>query len=516
MSHGSHGAHDRLAPLAPRSPLYQGPFGRILSELAPWSPPVADADLDDYLLTVAEQRMLERPGATPDDLVAGDTVEQLEAEFSSTIPAGYTYFGQFVDHDITFDPASSLERRNDPNGLLNHRTPRFDLDNVYGRGPTEQPYLYDQSDHDKLLVGTVGDTDLRDLPRNAQGRALIGDMRNDENAIVSQLHLAFLLAHNELVDRARDAGMAEPFETARSSLRWLYQWVVWHDFIRRVVLDDIHACALQLHDADDGICGGRAVWRRGLDGVYNWKHQPFMPVEFSVAAYRFGHSMVRNAYQTNEPHRGFRNFAPIFANVVPMPDGDADDDDNLRGFRPMRRENVIQWDWFLQMTTSMDPFPQRARKIDTKLSNALAFLHEEEPGATRNKLAFRNLKRGYTFDLPSGTSVARRFGLEPVALDDDEPDALWYYILKEAETLPGDGAGQTLGPVGSIIVAATFSGLLAGDPRSWVNMAPRWTPDVDPLLRPGEDNIDDDQWSVAAIVRLAGLPVDRQDVRDQT
>ena len=63
----------------------------------------------------------------------------------SGIPALYTYFGQFVDHDITFDPVSSLTKQQDPDGLVDFRTPSFDLDNVYGRGPGDQPYMYDST-----------------------------------------------------------------------------------------------------------------------------------------------------------------------------------------------------------------------------------------------------------------------------------------------------------------------------------------------------------------------------------
>jgi hypothetical protein len=135
------------------------------------------------------------------------------------IPAGFTYLGQFVDHDITFDPNSSLQRMNDPEALVNFRTPRFDLDCVYGRGPAETPYLYDQADPDgvKLLVGRVIDDqgerleDQHDLPRNdfrdpvsLQQRALIGDPRNDENTFVSQLHLLFIKFHNRIVDKVRE------------------------------------------------------------------------------------------------------------------------------------------------------------------------------------------------------------------------------------------------------------------------------------------------------------------------
>ncbi len=505
--------------LAPRSKLYQSPFGRICPDLPAWEPDPAPFDsTEDYLKKVANTLMVELPGEKPGDIAKDPAkVQKLEDDFDSNIPAGYTYFGQFVDHDITFDPASSLMRQNDPNGLLNFRTPRLDLDNVYGAGPDDQPYLYDKDDKAKMATDTIdGRPDLPDLPRY-NGQALIGDMRNDENAIVSQLQLAFLLAHNKLVDRVRevegidknDSNQIRPtFEAARKTLRWLYQHIVWNDFIPRIVIDDIHKGALKKEKGFDG----RTTWVTGLDDVYKWKRQPFMPVEFSVAAYRFGHSMVRNGYQTNSSARGIvdannnRIFVPIFDNS-----GIEDDPDDLRGFRPMTPENSIQWDWFLPMCTSKSSFPQMARKIDTKLSNALSFLHEGDAGDELNVLAFRNLLRGTSFGLPSGTAIARKWCLEPLKLNAGsepmpaEPDALWYYILKEAE----ENGGNTLGSVGSVIVAAVFAGLLKSDPCSFFTTEPCWTPDTDRYLGGTGYNRDDPSWTLASIIRIAGLKADK-------
>lgn len=500
MAHGSR----HFDVLAPRSKFYQGPFGRVFPDLDPWDPGIPESQLDQALLDFANNEMIEAPGKTPGQITADPTLrQQLEADFSSSIPAGYVYFGQFVDHDITFDPASTLVRREDPSGLFNFRTPRLDLDNLYGRGPADQPYLYE---HDgsgaftgKMAIGTVEtDPALPDLPR-FRGRALIGDMRNDENSIVSQLQLAFLLAHNTLVDRAQaqnpGASVDELFETARRTLRWLYQHIVWNDFVRRIAIDAVHSCALQLKDK----CGGRKAWETGLRDVFAWRNQPYIPIEFSAAAYRFGHSMVRNEYQTNNPVRGFQNFVPIFDNSA------GSSGDNLRGFRPMTPANSIQWDWFLPMQSSAPGlFPQMARKIDTKLANALAFLHEGPVGNPMNVLAFRNLKRGLVFSLPSGTSVANHLGATPHAITNPIEDSLWFYVLREAQANGGD----TLGRVGSIIVCATFAGLLAGDPSSYFNLVPTWTPDDDPLLNTdpaNPDNRDDPAWTLAAIIRLARL-----------
>ena len=159
--------------LSPRSQFYQGPFGRLCPDLPAWSPPgfrrneLTERNIDAFFLEIANSLMIELPGKKPDE-IANDKalIQKLENEFGSEIPAGYTYFGQFIDHDLTFDPASSLMRRNDPSGLLNFRTPRFDLDNLYGRGPDDQPYLYDQKDKDKMAIGSsVDDPSLPDLPR---------------------------------------------------------------------------------------------------------------------------------------------------------------------------------------------------------------------------------------------------------------------------------------------------------------------------------------------------------------
>ncbi len=510
----AHSSGFKFEVVAPRSKFYQGPFGRICPELDPWEPAGTTDEQDAYFLQFVRENMVERPGLDPAE-IAGDNsiIDDLEQEFGSQVPAGYTYFGQFIDHDITFDPTSLMMRRTDPNGLLNFRTPRLDLDCVYGRGPSDQPYLYDNLDKGKMLIGKIKGSKLRDLPRNGtepnQRRALIGDMRNDENSMVSQLQLAFLLAHNELVDRARAAGIDDAFGAAQKTLRWLYQYIVWNDFLRRITADQVHKAALKLIDTPDG----RKKWELGLGDVYRWKHQPFMPVEFAGAAYRFGHSMVRNSYQTNAPHRGFRKFAPIFDNT-----GGSGDPDDLRGFRPMKKENVIQWDWFLPMTTSQGPFPQLARKIDTKLANALLFLHEnkDEPQNRENVLAFRNLKRGVMMGLPSGHAMADKFCIKRATIREGEPESLWFYLLREAESVPGNNRGQMLGRMGSVIVCSVFAGLLKGDPCSYVNIDPCWSPGDDPLLRSGQDNVDDESWTLASIIRLSGLPVDAGDVEEQS
>src|ERR1700748_297499 len=149
----------RGANLNRSSLLFSGPFGRIFRAL-----PAADFGPDDDTSTKNLEALGKAMIADPDDPKDGPDAEE------SGIPAAYTYLGQFIDHDLTFDPASSLQKQNDPDALVDFRTPRFDLDSVYGRGPDDQPYLYTAASGRTLFAlgpdrGVPGQ-DRPDLPRN--------------------------------------------------------------------------------------------------------------------------------------------------------------------------------------------------------------------------------------------------------------------------------------------------------------------------------------------------------------
>ncbi|HXU60769.1 MAG TPA: hypothetical protein VN962_03650, partial [Polyangia bacterium] len=167
-----------------------GRFGRMFPALPP-------AEFDAPMLKDLAVAM----SADPDDETPED---QIDPEENAGISAGYTYFGQFIDHDLSFDPASSLQQQNDPDALEDYRTPRFDLDCVYARGPDDQPYLYERDGSRTLmLLGPPLREFSPSLPRGPAGadgvaRALIGDPRNDENVIVGQLHAAVIGFHNKL------------------------------------------------------------------------------------------------------------------------------------------------------------------------------------------------------------------------------------------------------------------------------------------------------------------------------
>ena len=450
----------------PHSSIDRGRYGRMFRELRPYLP------RDETLIKLAHSMdppmpIPGQPPPPPGTVPPGQNPD---------IAAGFVYVGQFVDHDITFDPASVLQRRNDPDALVNYRTPRFDLDSVYGAGPSDQPFLYDREDPVKLLIGRNRgrDEERVDLPRNAQGRALIGDPRNDVHVIISQLSLAFLRFHNAAVDhlRAKAFPEADVFEEAQRLTRWHYQWVVVEDYLRRMVGTDVLRRVL---------VEGPSGRRRADLQWFTWKREPFMPVEFSVAAFRFGHTQIRATYILN---------AGLQPKHVLMPLHNPDPMETLEGFRPLPKGWKIAWDMFFEIDGST---PQLSRRIDTKMTGSLQNLPPSFDPEGRS-LALLDLLRGRALGLPSGQAVAAHMGTARSDLGLKGPTPLWYYLLREAEV---DNNGVRLGPTGATIVAEVLVGLLAGDPASYLRVAPAWRPEL-PSSTAGD-------FTMADFLRFAGV-----------
>src|SRR5579864_5489801 len=338
---------------------------------------------------------------------------EADPEENTGISAGYTYFGQFIDHDLTFDPASSLQKQNDPDALVDFRTPKFDLDNLYGRGPSDQPYLYrDDGLHmllGKKLTGNDKDPNTRGVPRNSPdgtdpARALIGDPRNDENVIVSNLQASFLRFHNRVVDflAARD-GKAPVFSDAQRLVRWHYQWAVLHDFLPTIIGENtVKAILPHLASGTNPLEDPPDLRFYHLTAGT----EAYMPVEFSVAAYRFGHSMIRPIYRINLNHDRIM----IFAKEPP----------SLVGFNDFPADLAVDWSLFFKMPESgKDLTPGRvqpAYKPDTSLVNPLGALPASVASDPPPALAARNLLRSLRMGLPSGQAVAKHMGF-PVIPD---------------------------------------------------------------------------------------------------
>lgn len=453
-------------------------------------------------------------------------------ESNSNIPAAYTYFGQFVDHDITLEVLSGNADAN-PGGLFaadmeplsvdnvrsnitNGRTAVLDLDSVYGGNAPRDP-----QNPNKLLVGHVSSTgstnaplkrpdknmgDDNDVPRLGRDAApaldraaRLGDDRNDENTIISQLQVAFLKAHNRLVDEGYD------FEHARRILRQHYQQVVINDFLPRVVDKTVVNKILE-----DG------------NRVFNGLAEPFfMPLEFTVAAYRLGHTMVREAYDFNSNF----NLGAIPATLDLLFTFTALSG-QLGNFDTLPENWIIQWENIIEENGTPGGM---ARRLDTKLSaidgaknrSALFALKDLDGSLLQPDhaalLAVRNLLRGYRLRIPTGQAVAKALDLPVLSAAELKAAAdsldqvaalelengllakntpLWFYVLAEA----AHAGGNHLGPVGSTIVAEVLTGVARRSPDSILKV-PGWR-----TALPSEQP---DKFQLSDLLRFAGVLGDR-------
>lgn len=459
-----------------------------------------------------------------------DTVKDgPDPEENLLVPAGYTYFGQFIDHDLTFDSTSSLDFSSS-SAPSNMRTPRFDLDCVYGDGPDAQPFMYDG---DRLLFKNdpvlPGPTSLagRDLMRNSLGRAIIGDKRNDENSIVSQIQLSFIKYHNAVVDAldGRPEKWNTPgslFESARNEVRWTYQRLVVEDFLPRIVQAEVFANLK--HKSPAQRARNYAFYTEDLRGN--------LPREFVAAAYRFGHSGIRTGYRMNI---GIDNRFSIFPG--------SDDPEltagamSLLGFDPITNNQVIDnWERFFPnalplaavtegRSTAADEIKrgavrlQFAYKLDPTLVDPMGALPVKQiagfgttaeaaamiaptslpptapipPTAdlpTRPSLALLNLLRGDVYGIQGGQAFAKvlidkgfpckvlthkqlatrqpgvqdkHFKFEQIAADMQHDTPLWFYVLAEAQAPLVDHFGT-----GEFNEVALLNGIGAKTQLGWV------------------------------------------------
>jgi hypothetical protein len=424
------------------------------------------------------------------------------------VPSGYTYLGQFVDHDLTMDrTAVMLGADVTPADLLQGRSPALDLDSLYGAGPDDPGSArFYEADGLHLRTGSTiavppdAAKAGHDLPRAGRGRnqqarrtALIPDPRNDENLVVAQTHVAMIRFHNRIVDQVPvSVPAAQKFAHARKRVTLHYQWLVRHDYLPRI------CAATTLAD----------VWTHGrvlVEPGASPTAVPTMPIEFSVAAFRLGHSMVRQTYNWNRRFpgdTGSLDYMFAFSGLG----GDLGGELRL----------VSSWlaDWRRMFDFPAAGHPRlaapggvnHAMRIDTLLTDPLRNLPPRVFGGSeaipfddlRRNLAFRNLTRAAMVRLASGQQMAARLRNRGVPVQEltraqiingsggarlDHLTAaakeahmtrtpLWFYVLREAEL-----NGGRLRDVGARIVAETFHRAMEGSRVSLLRQ-PAWRPTI--------------------------------------
>jgi hypothetical protein len=422
------------------------------------------------------------------------------------IPAGYTYLGQFIDHDLTFDKTPvTFGQSVSPAQLLQGRSPSLDLDSLYGAGPADPASAKFYADAVKLKVGKpagggpAGKAGF-DLPRGAgntdakKRKAIIPDFRNDENLAVAQTHAAMIRFHNRVAATLPAAvPPAQRFEQARELVVKHYQWMVRTDYLPRI-------CSKAV--VDDVFANGRKAFEVGANPI----DVPTMPIEFSVAAFRLGHAMIRGRYSWNP------NFDPATLEELFTFSATSSD---LGGGTQLPNIWVADFRRLYDFKAAGHPalgVPKAqfnvARRIDTTLATPLDKLPPPAFGGpasmpasdVQRNLAFRNLTRAKMVKLATGQQMASFLtgkgvsltkltrtqlrdgsnGADLDSLTQVQRDAvltktpLWFYILREAERNDGKLDG-----VGARIVAETFHRAIQGSTHSIVRDQ-AWRPTLGP------------------------------------
>src|SRR3954451_1409772 len=416
----------------------------------------------------------------------------------SGIPGGVTYLGQFLDHDLAYDKADVMLGANvAATQMPQARSPSLDLDSLYGAGPGDpESARFYEADGLHLKIGeTFAEAGLAkkpgfDLPRGAgntaakKRRAIIPDKRNDENLVVASTHLAFIRFHNRVVDTLpASVPASQKFARAREIVTKHYQWMVRTDYLPRVCAPGV---------VNNVFNQGRKAFEVGVPPT----QVPTMPIEFSIAAFRLGHSMVRSAYNWNKIFDDgggtldllflFSGTSGDFAGDPRLPSTWIADFRRLYDFSEAGRADLV---------VPKAKF-NRARRIDTLLVNPLKNLPTGSFGGPavpfddpHANLAFRNLARARMVKLATGQQMAAflrgkgvnvttltkaqvrdgRDGADLGHLTKTQRDALvkdtplWFYVLREAEL----NAGKLKG-VGARIVAETFHRAIEGSTHSIV------------------------------------------------
>ncbi len=418
-----------------------------------------------------------------------------------SIAAGYTYLGQFIDHDITHT-----------NGGVNRNTAQLDLDSLY---PSEGE-AGKTIKNDKFLLGDHRKSNMKrdgDLCRDVNFHAMIPDHRNDENIIIASIHLTFQKFHNILVNQGNS------FNQAKVIVMDHYHAIVAYDFVRK--LTDLN------QDQISNIIDRQEKRFIYTEDMVRMNGGPFIPTEFSGACYRFGHTMLSSSYNFNDnfPEEYFDprlffvfpdgrpNFTidgrPNFT-IDGRPnftiDGSPIPTSDVRSHRITPIWTLSGHD-HINKLQSLERFFEKGKKkrnsaeiIDTNLPDVMANLQVSDAANNdevlkdidKGNIASRNLQRGQSLGLVSGQEFAqfvkdRSRGtvnplpdekiqevIENLASRSEEKisDALkkklisntplWLYTLAEAEAAEV-GTGARLGPIASRCVAEVILGLLMDD-----------------------------------------------------
>lgn len=341
---------------------------------------------------------------------------------NTAIPAGYTYLAQLVAHDLVQN-VGALPPISEFTGQLqrDYRIQRMVLDTIYGSGPSAGATHFEPSrsgfgreltlrlghvrkeeghpaqESPPLLTGQPardiargrcpfrGDTsagELGPVARHGTPDAMIADLRNDDHVIISQMTALFHEAHNAIFHKLtkRHGNAAQNiknriFLEARKVLAFVYRRIVVVDLLSRLLDQDIYE---EYRDAK----------RNALDP--DTLTDTRVPVEFSHAAYRFGHVMARFSYMLNAELETELQHNPALQHLMDRSSSRRSD------LVPLARTWLVDWSHFFDLgdgkhvNLSRRITPYAGKGFFTEKTSV-----GNEAGNLKGGLYFLDLLRGY-------------------------------------------------------------------------------------------------------------------------
>ena len=372
----------------------------------------------------------------------------------SNIPAIYTYLGQWYDHEITREPITNIANLVpvDIATLINGQSSMIEGDSLYGINNV----LLNINGEFAIGINING---VLDLPRGLDGIGILGDIRNNENQIVSNVHLAFMQLHNKIFNEIKIANpswtLIQQIDEAKKQVVYIIQWICAYDFVQKITSKYYS----RLWNIDGTPKIHKEILKAGLK----------MPLEFAIA-FRFGHSMVRDSYYINPAFDVLTVFNALTPGI-----------NDLSGFQAFPKDTTIDWSFWVGLEGFKGP--QVADIIDGSIALTLATLPGSVIGtSTPITLHERTFLRSlFIYDVISGQDMARlmditedeiiSFAKNNFVLKNhnllNQPlldmnaltkkfgnnTPLFLYLLKEAEVF---SKGECLGPLGSALIGSCF------------------------------------------------------------
>lgn len=432
------------------------------------------------------------------------------------IPAGFTYLAQFAAHDITFSLTPFDEAQGLDQPAKNARHARLILNTLYGLGPGVHPHLYNTPEIGQGMRGTLRLGQMRkrtsacpmaddpwiDVPRvqvaphrqqgcpyssynldgNVQRSVLLGgrhetlsaDSRNDDNVILSQISVLFSILHNTIYNRLDEPSiraklpphLQDPrmqFRVARDVVTLTYRRVLFNDMLRLLLDPQVYAYFVKNGPLEPDCDSKRGV-----------------APEFTHAAYRMGHAMIRAAYEMND------GVDADARNLLTLSESLALSSQRMSLELPLVKDWYAQWSKFFDVPGRT---PQPSRRIGPSivplLSENYQFPNNDGPDGKPlpGGLIYRDMVRGEEEGLMTPLALAYRLkplmgsGFDPEVYVKDVTNEVvgWLSgagfspeeILELAGTPPltlfvlmeawfGSAKGCRLGPIGSLIVGEVF------------------------------------------------------------